>query len=212
MDVCNRETRSESMKIGEARAVYNAQIAKYTQAKTQLEKQRETLQKKDQSTATDEDTEKDQSEKSATLELSYQAVSEKLAQYQEAAGEIQEQHEGAFNEEVSKQQGEAAEEYAEEMSKIMEVARRISTGGKVPASDEQKLMEFSKEMYMAAKSAAMLNKMKKEKYDSLWEDEKAENTDPEEVANDTECSVDTPEVVAVEDTVATATDGVTAAV
>ena len=48
------------------------------------------------------------------------------------------QHTALFNAEVSKQQGEAMEEYSEDMIKIMEVARRIMKGAKVPASDEKK--------------------------------------------------------------------------
>ena len=59
------------------------------------------------------------------------------------------QHTALFNAEVSKQQGEAMEEYSEDMIKIMEVARRIMKGAKVPASDEKKLMEYSMELYMA---------------------------------------------------------------
>ena len=63
----------------------------------------------------------------------------------------------------------AMEEYSEDMIKIMEVARRIMKGAKVPASDEKKLMEYSMELYMAAKNMAVLNEnKKKEEYDSLW--------------------------------------------
>ena len=65
------------------------------------------------------------------------------------------------------------EEYSEDMIKIMEVARRIMKGAKVPASDGEKLMEYSMELYMAAKNMAVLNEnKKKEEYDSLWDDEK----------------------------------------
>lgn len=71
------------------------------------------------------------------------------------------QHTALFNAEVSKQQGEAMEEYSEDMIKIMEVARRIMKGAKVPASDEKKLMEYSMELYMAAKNMAVLNENKK---------------------------------------------------
>ena len=48
---------------------------------------------------------------------------------------------------MADQQADAAAEYAEDMGKMMEVARRIMKGGIVPASDEKKLMEFSFEMY-----------------------------------------------------------------
>ncbi len=61
----------------------------------------------------------------------------------------------------------------------MEVARRIMKGAKVPASDEKKLMEYSMELYMAAKNMAVLNEnKKKEEYDSLWDDEKRRKSGP----------------------------------
>ena len=112
------------------------------------------------------------------------------------------QHTALFNAEVSKQQGEAMEEYSEDMIKIMEVARRIMKGAKVPASDEKKLM--------AAKNMAVLNEnKKKEEYDSLWDDEKKEeNPDPDEVANDAEYGGGTPEIMEVSDVVASATEGI----
>lgn len=73
------------------------------------------------------------------------------------------------------EQAEAAKkagESFEDMAKIMEIARRIANGDHVPAKDEQKLMEFSDELYQAAKAAAIVNADKKHKdYDSLYDDE-----------------------------------------
>lgn len=71
---------------------------------------------------------------------------------------------------VAKQQGEAYRTAFENEAKMMEIARRIAKGGKVPSSDEQKLMEYSPEMYMMAKMAALTEKSHK-KYDSVFEDE-----------------------------------------
>lgn len=73
------------------------------------------------------------------------------------------------------EQAEAAKkagESFEDMARIMEIARRIANGDHVPAKDEQKLMEFSDELYQAAKAAAIVNADKKHKdYDSLYDDE-----------------------------------------
>lgn len=61
----------------------------------------------------------------------------------------------------------------------------------------KKVMEYSMELYLAAKNLAMLNKMnrkKKEKYDSLWDDEKEKQEyDPEGKAENAETSVEAPE-------------------
>lgn len=63
-----------------------------------------------------------------------------------------------------------------DMAKLMEIARRISKGDKVPAKDEKKLMEFSPELYQAAKAAAMLHANEKhKKHKSMFDDE--ENND-----------------------------------
>lgn len=59
-----------------------------------------------------------------------------------------------------------------DLGKILEIARRISRGDHVPGTDEKKLMEFSSEMYMAAKTMAIISKNKHPKdYDSMFEDE-----------------------------------------
>jgi hypothetical protein len=64
-------------------------------------------------------------------------------------------------------------------------------------------MEFSSELYQAAKNiGAMAKREKKEKYDSLWGDEeKKENEDPMEAADNMEATSGAPEIVSVEDTV-----------
>ncbi|MBO5293608.1 MAG: hypothetical protein J6B10_10560 [Lachnospiraceae bacterium] len=73
---------------------------------------------------------------------------------------------------VAKQQADAYEKMAEDEARIMEIARRIAAGDKVPASDEKKLMEYSSELYQMAKNAAMLNRNKERReYDSLFEEE-----------------------------------------
>lgn len=70
----------------------------------------------------------------------------------------------------ARDQAEAAKEAMDYMLKMMEIARRISTGGQVPGADEQKLLEYSQVLYTMAKTLAMSAK-EHEKYDSLFEDE-----------------------------------------
>ena len=74
------------------------------------------------------------------------------------------------NARAAKQQTEAAAEQWKKMAQALEIARRIAKGGRVPPQDEQFLLEFSQEMYMAAKMAAMAAK-EHEDEDSVLEDE-----------------------------------------
>lgn len=91
------------------------------------------------------------------------------------------------NARAAKQQSEAAAEQWKKMAKALEISRRISKGGRVPPQDEQFLLEFSQEMYMAAKMAAMLAKEHKDE-DSVLEDEEeaAEDGGVEAVGTGTE--------------------------
>lgn len=112
---------------------------------------------------------------------------------------IQARETAIHNSESAKQQSEAAAEAADEFSKIMEIYRRIASGGQVPPRDENKLMEYDAKLYMMAKTAALIAKEKGEKYDSLWEEEEEgqeEKPSPSEIAANTEISVPAPEVVA----------------
>lgn len=70
--------------------------------------------------------------------------------------------------EKAKESGDAFED----MAKLMEIARRIARGDRVPGTDEQKLMEFSMELYQVAKQAALVNAGKKHKeYGTMFDDE-----------------------------------------
>ena len=95
---------------------------------------------------------------------------------------------------AGQQEAEAMAEGMEDMLKCLEVARRISQGEKVPASDEKKLMDFNKDLYMAAKNMAFLRAAQEKKtkeHDSLWEEEQEEEqVDPHEVATNTEINVE----------------------
>ena len=91
------------------------------------------------------------------------------------------------NARAAKQQSEAAAEQWKKMAQAIEIARRISKGGRVPPQDEQFLLEFSQEMYMAAKMAAMMAK-EHEDEDSVLdaEEETAEDAAVEAVGAGTE--------------------------
>lgn len=176
------------MKIGEALQKYRGYRQTLVEQTSRLTAQREEAQKKAELTGAAEDV-----ELAATLELSVRETQEKFDANQEVLDKLVEQQCLLANAESARQQGEAMEDYAVEMSKIMEVARRIASGAKVPYQDEKKLMEYDGDLYQAVKNAAALNKMmdkKQKEYDSLWEDEekKEENPDPMELADDTEVS------------------------
>lgn len=79
------------------------------------------------------------------------------------------------NAEKAKDEAEAVKEAMEYMLKMMEIARRISSGGQVPGSDEQKLLEYSQVLYTMAKTMAMQAK-EHEKYDSVFEDEEQQQS------------------------------------
>ena len=84
-------------------------------------------------------------------------------------------------------------------------------GGTVPPNDEKKLMDYSFELYQAAKNiGAMVKQRKKEEYESLWDEEKkgAETMeDPAAVADNTEAFAAGPDIVDVADVVAAAAEG-----
>lgn len=185
------------MKIGEARQIYSAQLRSYQEQKLSLAKQRKDLEKKINATPNGKEI---YEKEGVALELSYNAVSEKYDEYQSFMEKLMELHTAYVNAEASKQQGEAMSEYTQDVAKLMEVARRIANGDRVPAYDEQKLMEFSMELYMSAKNLAVLNENKeKEEFDSLWkeEEEKTETPDPFEAADSKELSLDAPDIVDV---------------
>lgn len=171
------------MKIQEARQVYGAQISSYRDQLQQLQKQKEELEKRSKLII---DGKVIYEKEAAVLELTMDKVTKKKEEYQNYMEILNQQWAGIANMEASRQQADAAEEYYEDIGKIMEVARRIMKGGIVPPQDEKKLMEYSMELYQAAKNIGSMEQQKKrEEYDSLWE-EKTENKvveDPMETAN-----------------------------
>ena len=190
------------MKIGEAQQIYRDQVSSYRKQKNVLSKQLEDVRgrMKYLSGIEKEDSEKRKAYESeaATLQLTLDALDEKQEEYQDYLDRLADQYCAYWNAEVEKQQKDAAKEYAADMAKLMEVARRIMKGDIVPASDEKKLMEFSQDIYQVAKNiGSMAKREKKEKYDSLWEDEKEKKAydDPQEVAENASAGPAGPSIV-----------------
>lgn len=190
------------MKILEARQIYNNQIKAYREQQVALSKQKQELEEKMNAVG---DGKNVYANEAATLELTIEAVDEKQTEYQDYMEKLLEQWAATSNMVSAEQQNDAVEEYVEDLGKIMEVARRLMKGGIVPATDEKKLMEYSMEMYQAAKNiGAMVKQREKEKYESLWDDEeeKKEYEDPIETADNTEAFAEGPQIVDVADTMA----------
>ena len=191
------------MKIDEARKLYSSQIKSYHDQQKVLFQQKKELEHKINITPNGKTV---YANEAAVLELTMKAVDEKQTEYKDYMEKLMEQWSATANMVSAEQQGDAMEEYAEDLGKIMEVARRIMKGDIVPGSDEKKLMEHSMELYQAAKNiGAMVRQKERQEHDSLWEDEeKTEYEDPMEVANNTEAFAEGPEIVEVSDTMAAA--------
>ena len=179
------------MKISEAQSIYRAYRQDLIHQTKTLIKQRDAALKKFESTGSAQF-----SEQAATLQLSIEATQEKFDENQKVLDSLAEQYAAVWNTEVSKQQADAMQDMGIEMSKIMTVARRMSNGDEVPYTDEKKLLEFSNELYQAAKSAQMIHQMEEhEKYDSLWgEEEEPEEYDPQGKADNAEVQIALPDI------------------
>lgn len=191
------------MKIGEAQSTYSHQILSYNKMKTELAAKKQELNEKMKYT---ENGSVIYQNEAATLELQYQAVDEKRQEYQDYMDKLLEQKTAVWNMEVGKQQADAMADSAKEQSKVMEVARRIMHGDKVPAKDEKKLIEYDYKLYSMAKNAAAMLELQKNRkeHKSLWDDEEGpkETPDVEGTTDNTEAFAEGPEVVSVEDTMA----------
>lgn len=97
-------------------------------------------------------------------------------------------------EQMLKEQNESskkAAKSAKDTAKILEIARRIASGAKVPKTDEQKLMEYNFQLYLSAKETAMLNQEKEKKeYDKLFKDEDKKNGVVQVVTENGELKID----------------------
>lgn len=192
------------MKIGDARQTYSYQIKNFYSKQKELYAQKQQLDEKIKNTENGAVVYKNEA---AILELQYNAVDEKRQEYQNYMDKLLEQQASVMNMHASNQQADAMAESAKEQAKVMEVARRIMHGDKVPAKDEKKLMEFDYKLYSMAKNAAAMLKYQKDRkeHKSLWEDEeKKEVEDIQELTDDTEAFADGPKVVEIEDVMSSA--------
>ena len=199
LEITYKDVRN--MKIGEAQGIYREQVNAYREQKSVLSKRLQNIRSR---IKTPEDQEAYGAE-AATLELTLEALDEKQKEYQDYLSKLSEKYCAYWNATVAEQQKDATKEYAADMAKLLEVARRIMKGASVPASDEKKLMEFSSDMYQMAKNiGAMVQRQKREKYESLWKEdqEKKEYDDPGEVAENASVGMEGPEIVDVSDTIA----------
>ncbi len=79
--------------------------------------------------------------------------------------------------EAAKENAEATGEAFEDMGRALEIARRISHGDHVPASDEKFLMDFNKDLYLGAKAMQAIAQNDDPKdYKSILEDEEEEES------------------------------------
>lgn len=194
------------MKISEARQIYSAQIGEYQEQKNQLISRKKELEDKARYS---EDGKKVYANEAAVLELTLEAIEKKQEEYKEYMEKLSGQWMAKSNMIVAQQQGEAAKEYAEDLGKVLEVARRLMKGAMVPPQDEKKLMDYSMEMYQAAKNIGSMRKRnEKEEYESLWDEDKKnnqDNVDPMEAADNTETFAEGPSIVDVSETIASVT-------
>ncbi|MCR5391096.1 MAG: hypothetical protein K6E77_10130 [Lachnospiraceae bacterium] len=103
---------------------------------------------------------------------------------------------GVQNMNSAEQQGDAMEEYAEDMGKIMMVFRRMANGDIVPRSDERRLMEYDDKMYQVAKNMQareLLEKKKHKEYDSLWEEKEEKEYDEVDIGGEIRDFIDAQE-------------------
>lgn len=181
------------MKVGEALTAYRAERKIIVQQRRELYKQKESLEKRMNAA---EGGRERYADEAATLELSINNLNQRFEENLQVLDQLTDQEVAVWNAEVARQQADVMEDYAVEMGKIMEVAHRIAKGAIVPASDEKKLLDYSFEMYQAAKSMGAMAQMqkKREKYDSLWDDEEEEQQeyDPAGKAYNAETDIGLP--------------------
>lgn len=172
------------MKIGEASQIYSAKLKALNERRNALYEQKKALED-----GKIEMTDKEISALGKAIDR-VESSCDSASKFMEG---LNTQRMFLQNAESTKRQGEAAAKRADDYSKCLEVARRIARGDKVPPKDEQKLLEFSADMYQMAKSmAAAAQNEKAKKHKTLWKDED-EDQQPEksvdEVVDNMECGV-----------------------
>ena len=94
--------------------------------------------------------------------------------------------------ENSKKAAEAQADEAENKLKMLEIARRLQHGDKVPSEDERALMEYDDKLYQVSKQIGLMKELEKQKeYDSLLDDER-------ETEDDTSANTERPATLGIE--------------
>lgn len=191
------------MQIKEARGIYQSQIKSYSKTALELRQKKKELEEKIKETPNGKVVYENEA---VSLELSLNAVEKKQNEYRDYMEKLMDKWTNVEMLVSTEQQTDSMKKAAEEQMKILEVARRLMKGAKVPQADEMKLMKFDSGLYQVAKSiGAMVQKEKQEKYDSLWDEEEDKETqDPNEVADSAEAPVGAPDTVSAEMTAGTA--------
>lgn len=191
------------MQIKEARGIYQSQIKSYQKTASELRQKQKELEQKIKETPNGKVVYENEA---VSLELSLNAVEKKQNEYRDYMEKLMDKWTNVEMLVSTEQQTDSMKEAAEEQMKILEVARRLMKGAKVPQADEMKLMKFDSGLYQVAKNiGAMVQKEKQEKYDSLWDEEEDKETqDPNEVADSAEAPVGAPDTVSAEMTAGTA--------
>lgn len=183
------------MKIGEASKIYSAKLSQINEQRKALYEKKKALEHGEIEMTDDE---------VKALGKAIDRIEIKRDNASKAMEGINTQKMFLQEAESSKRAGEAAARQAEDYSKCLEVARRIARGDKVPLKDEQKLLEFSSEMYQVAKNMAVIaNNEKVKKHKTLWKDEDEDQPEKsvEETVDNMECSVSvSPDIPADIDT------------
>lgn len=173
------------MKIGEASKIYSAKLSEINEQRKALYEKKKALED-GRIEMTDDEVK--------ALGKAIDRIEIKRDNASKAMESVNTQKSFLMEAENSKRQGDAMAEQAENYSKCLEVAHRIAKGDKVPLKDEQKLLEFSSEMYQMAKNmAAVANNEKVKKHKTLWKDEdeaRQPEKSVEETVDNMECSVD----------------------
>ena len=78
--------------------------------------------------------------------------------------------------ENSRKAGKAQAEETENKLKMLEIARRLQHGDKVPSQDERALMEYDDKLYQISKQIGLMKQLEERKeYDTLLDDEEMED-------------------------------------
>lgn len=175
------------MKIGEASRIYSEQMSRLRDKRSELLEKKKALEN-GEIEMTDKEV--------AALGKAIDRADIQCEKASELMQGFNMQKTLSENAEASRQQCDAMARKSENDAKCLEIARRMARGDKVPPKDEQKLLEFSSEMYQVAKIMASMAKNEKPKeHDSLWEDED-ESGQPEqsvdEVVDNMECAMSMP--------------------